>query len=194
MMRKAGGFSLLELIAVLAIFAVVALIGVQVIQASVRSSERLTTLSDETSKLAYALAVLRHDLNAALPRRFTPPDGGTEPALVSRAGGFSLSVGGLARLDPGATGFGRVIWRFNRRDGTLLRQVWTTLTPGGSAPPEVLVLDGIDAFDLASFTLEGGWRDGFAADPRNTAALPMGLRIRLTHRRADALETIVSLR
>ncbi|MCP3971848.1 MAG: prepilin-type N-terminal cleavage/methylation domain-containing protein [Rhodobacteraceae bacterium] len=194
-MRRAGGFSLLELVAVLSIFALVALIGVQVIQATVRTSDRLTAISEASGRLALGLGLLRQDLNAAVPRGFTPPGGGEQPALTVRQGaGFSLSVGGLARLDPGATGFGRVTWRYEPSTGRVLRQVWTSLTPGGRPPPETVVLQDVRRFELASYAVQGGWRPGFASDPREIALLPLGLRVRLDHARAEAVETVVSLR
>lgn len=193
-MRRANGFSLLELVAVLAIFALVALIGVQVIQATVRSSERLSDISEDSGELAVGLALLRQDLNAALPRSFSPARGGQEPALrVATPDSFSLSVGGLARLDAAASGLGRVTWRLDHGTGQLYRQVFTSLTPAGRAP-EVVVLGGITRFELASYAARGGWRTGFSADPRNIDDLPLGLRVRLTHERAGDLETVVSLR
>jgi len=193
-MRRDQGFSLLELVAVLSIFALVALIGVQVIQASLRSSERLTAISEETKDISLGLALLRQDLNAALPRVFVPPDGGTEPALVTRPGSFSLSVGGLARLDPGATGFGRVTWRFERATSRVTRAVWTSLTPGGGRAEDIVILEGVEAFEIASFLVDGGWRQGFDADPRTPNLLPLGLKVTLSHSRAKDLETLVSLR
>ena len=193
-MKRAGGFSLLELVAVLAIFALVALIGVQVIQATVRSSDRLSEISESSGELAVGLALLRQDLNAALPRSFSPAGGGLEPALRAAApGGFSLTIGGLARIGPNKSGIGRVAWRLDRATGQLYRQVFTSLNPGGRAP-EVAVMSGVSRFELASYAVQGGWRAGFSADPRNIGALPLGLRVRLTHARAGDLEAVVSLR
>ena len=193
-MRRIAGFSLLELVAVLAIFALVAVAGVQVIQATVRTSDRLTEVSEASGELALGLALLRQDLNAALPRPFAPPGGGDEPALRAGTAGFALTVGGLARLDAGATGFGRVVWRHDPANEALYRQVWTTLTPGGGRAPEVRVMTGVRRFELASYEVQGGWRPGFAADPRDVARLPLGLRVRIDHVRAEGLETVVSLR
>ncbi|MCG6902168.1 MAG: prepilin-type N-terminal cleavage/methylation domain-containing protein [Rhodobacter sp.] len=193
-MKRSGGFSLLELVVVLAIFALVALIGVQVIQATVRNSRQLTRISEESGELAVGLALLRQDLNAALPRSYTPPNGGTRPALtVTSPDRFSLTVGGLAQLDRNASGLGRVTWRFDRPTGQLYRQVWTSLNPGGLAP-EVPVLGDVSEFALSHFTTQGGWRAGYSADPRNIGQLPLGLRVRLTHARAGEVLTVVSLR
>ncbi|MEL7116734.1 MAG: type II secretion system protein GspJ [Pseudomonadota bacterium] len=151
-------------------------------------------MSESSETLAFGLALLRQDLNAALPRTFVPPNGGTEPALLSGASGFSLSVGGLAPLRQDVTSFGRAVWRFERGTGNVYRSVWTTRTPGGGRPTDVLVFDGITAFDLASFTVTAGWQPGFAVDPRNPSVLPLGLRVRMEHERYAMLETLVSLR
>jgi len=193
-MKRSAGFSLLELVVVLAIFALVSLIGVQVIQATVRSSERLTEVSEESRELALALALLRQDLNAALARSFIPANNGLDPALKLGPGGFSLTVGGLARFKPGTSGFGRVTWRFDAAKGQLFRQVQTSLTPGAARVPEVAVLSGVRALDLFSYEAQSGWKPGFAGDPRNPARLPLGLRVRLDLARVGVLDTVVSLR
>ncbi len=193
-MRRAAGFSLLELVAVLSIFALVALIGVQVMQATLRASERLTGISETTGELALGLALLRQDLDAALPMPFTPANGGTEPALIAAGDGFALTVGGLARLAPGSSGQGRVVWRHDPATGAVLRQVWTTRNPGGGRPAEVAVLSDVRGLSVSSFEVQGGWRAGFAADPRDTARLPLGLKVRIDHARLGGIDTVVSLR
>ena len=195
-MKRTAGFSLLELVAVLSIFALVALIGVQVLQATIRNSERLVEVSDVSADLARTLALLRQDLDAALPMSFTEPNGADRPSLQTEAGGFALTVGGLARLEPNATGQGRVRWRLDPASGQILRQVWTTREPGSrrSAGAEVPVLADIRGFELASYAVQGGWRAGYSANPRDIAALPLGLRVRLDHARFGEITVTVSLR
>jgi len=194
-MRREAGFSLLELVAVLSIFALVSLIGVQVIQATVRSSTRLAEVSENSKEVSLAMALLRQDMNAALGRVFTPPNGGTEPALKAGPGTqFSLTVGGLAGLQPNSSGQGRVIWRLDRGSGRLMRRVITSLTPGDNRAPEVAVLSDVQSMDLFSFQAQSGWQPGFAGDPREPAALPLGLRVRIDLARVPGLEAVVSLR
>ena len=170
------GFSLLELVAILAIFAMVALIGVQVMQSTLRSSERLTDISEQSGEMAVALSLLRQDLGNAVPRAFTSPGGGQQPAMLLGQGGFALSVGGLARLDPGASGFGRVVWRYDPTTDQLLRQVWTSLNPGDprAGSPEIALLSGVKAVSLFSYDVQGGWRPGFASDPRQSVDFAFG--------------------
>ena len=186
----------MELVAVLSIFALVALIGVQVLQATIRSSERLSEISDESADLARAVALLRQDLDAALPMVFTDPNGADRPSLVAAVGEFALTVGGLARLDSNASGQGRVRWRFDAGSGQLLRQVWTTRHPGSprSAGAPVAVLDNVRSLELASYAVQGGWRPGFSADPREITKLPLGLRVRVDHARFGEIVVTVSLR
>jgi len=193
-MRQERGFSLLELVAVMSIFAMVALIGVQVIQASLRNSERLTDISESSGELAVGMALLRQDLISALARKFTPFDGGAEPALKIVPGGFALTLGGLARIDPQTTGQGRVIWRHDPVTSALTRQVWTSLTPGRATPEVTVVIRDVAQFSLSSYGIQSGWRAGFNADPRNIETLPLGLKLRFEHAKAGEVETVVSLR
>ena len=195
-MRRAAGFSLLELVAVLSIFALVALIGVQVLQATIRSSERLSEISDDSADLARAVALLRQDLDAALPMVFTDPNGADRASLVAAVGEFALTVGGLARLESNGSGQGRVRWRFDAGSGQMLRQVWTTRQPGSprSVSAPVTVLDNVRSLELASYAVQGGWRPGFSADPREITKLPLGLRVRVDHARFGEIVVTVSLR
>ena len=102
-MKRTAGFSLLELVAVLSIFALVALIGVQVLQATIRNSERLVEVSDDNADLARTLALLRQDLDAALPMSFTEPNGANQPSLQTETGGFALTINNLTQLKPNTT-------------------------------------------------------------------------------------------
>ena len=191
------GFTLLELVAVMAIFAVVALIGVKVVEQTLRSRDRLLELSGEAADLAYGLSLLRNDLNAALDLPFNPPGGAVFPALdaPARADVFSLKVGGAGLPDAQNPGHARVTWRFDPVAGVVTRRVWPVLEPAnaraqGSA---VTVVGDIRSFGIEGFAPERGWTVGFPA-VGDRAALPRALRVRLVHRRLDMLETLVTLR
>nr|WP_235439132.1 GspJ family type II secretion system protein [Candidatus Rhodobacter lobularis] len=185
---------MLELVAVMAIFSLVALIGVQVMQASLRNAERLSAVSDESAGLAHGLAMLRLDLESAVPRGFVAPEGTHRDAFLTAPSGVELSIGGLSRSAPGATGFGRVQWRLDPGAGRLIRRVWTDLQPGPERPPEQGYLSDIRGFQIETYQVLGGWRPGYAPDPRNPDALPLGARITLDHARLGPLEIMVSLR
>ena len=65
-------------------------------------------------------------------------------------------------------------------------------TRGVSAP--VTVLDNVRSLELASYAVQGGWRPGFSADPREITKLPLGLRVRVDHARFGEIVVTVSLR
>lgn len=196
--RRTAGFSLLELVVVMAMFAVVALVGVQVIGQVLRTDRRLAEVNAQAADLALGLALLRADLGAAIALPFYPPGGLALPALdaPARENRFALSLGGQAMLDGGGPGRGRVIWRLDPLTRNVTRQVWPALIPGDirMASPEVVIFRDITALTLEGFAPDSGWTVGFPKPDRNPDALPAGLRITLDSATLDRLQTVVSLR
>lgn len=194
----APGFSLLELVVVLAIFTVVALIGVQVIAQVVRADRRLAEVNDTTADLAYGLALLRADLDAAIGLSFHPPNGLALPALdaPARQHRFALSLGGQATLDGHGPARIRVIWRLNEATGAVTRQVWPSLIPGDIrlASPEVVIFEDVEEMSLEGYEAEGGWTVGFPKPDAPPDRLPAALRVTLRHETLDRLQTLVTLR
>jgi len=195
MRDRTKGFTLIELVVVLAIFSLVALVGVQVIRTTVVADRRLAEVSASSSELAVALALLRRDLRAVIGVSFSTPSGGSEPPLRIGQDGFALSVSGLGGVAGSDAGLGRVVWRRDPITGQLQRQVWTTLSPGSAqaAGPEVMVLSGVNGITVESFDFADGWQPGFVADPRTPNGLPRALRVRLEHGVHGVLETLVAL-
>ena len=92
-------------------------------------------------------------------------------------------------------GEGRVVWRFDRGSGALMRQVWPTLSPASTraAGPKVAVLTGLRGIDVSVFVDQQGWQDAVTAE-RLGFGLPRAVRVRLSHDRVAGLETVVVLR
>lgn len=200
-MTKSGpsrGFSLLELVVVMALFALVALIGVQVVAQVIRTDEKLSAVSRDASDLAYGLALLRADLQSATPMAFHPPGGLPLPALdaPARAPHFSLSIGGQATLDGSGPGRARVTWRLDPASGTVTRVFWPSLIPGDRrlASPEVTVFRDVDDLTLEIFDPEQGWGPGFPRPDVPGTGLPDALRVTIAHRRFETLQTTVTIR
>lgn len=137
--RRDAGVTLLELVVALALFAMVALIGMQALRLSLRYQEDLARVSQEQSELAFALGLLRHDLEAAL-----------QLAPERRAGKDSLPllIAGVPALDdPAQTRLEEVIWQYDSAAGHLLRRV--------PDEPDQRLLGNISAFDVALLTKDG---------------------------------------
>lgn len=198
MSGQGRGFTLIELVAAIAIFALVATMGLQALTMGLRSQAGLEAAAAGEEALVRTLALLRRDLAAAAPIPFQPPAGTAETAWTAPAGGnrFALSLGGQARL-PGAgeAGLGRVEWRLDAATGTLYRRFWPTLAPreAAAAGPEVAMLEGVEAIVLDEFP-PGAEPRGNPFDVEDTPAarLPPGFELSLTSRRFGALRLVVA--
>lgn len=198
MTGRRDGFTLIELVAAIAIFALTATMGLQALTMGLRSQSGLDAAAAADAALFRTLALLRQDLAAAVPVPFLPPFAEAEPAWRAPAGGnrLAVSVAGAARL-PGAgeAGLGRVEWRLDVATGILYRRFWPTLAPreAAAAGPEVAMLDGIDAIVLDEFPPGAEPRSNpFDAEETPGARLPQGFEVRLASRRFGALRLVVA--
>jgi general secretion pathway protein J len=163
-MKRDTGLTLIELVAAMAVFALVAIMGLQSLTGMLRNRDRLAQIDNDTSALTIGLARLRHDLSAAMPMLFYPPDRQPpQSALFENGVGaqFSLTIGGQQALD-GSHRLHRAQWRFDPDSNQLYRSVWTALTPANTTAfqPEVLIMTSIEGFDLRSYWPDAGWNDG----------------------------------
>ncbi len=154
-----AGFSLIELLAAVAVFSVVSVLTVQSLNISVSQSRILERIDEEAKNLNWALTLLRRDLQAALPLSFEPPDGPPEDAFVSseRKDRFSLSISGHPRFrTEGGVGFARVSWKFDPAFEMLTRTVTPILRPKvwGATGPEQVVLRGVTEFSIEAIPAE----------------------------------------
>ncbi|SLN47734.1 Type II secretion system protein J precursor [Roseovarius litorisediminis] len=195
------GLTLLELVVVLSLFALVAVMGLQALSGTMRAQDRLIEVDDRTAELARALTIMRSDLRAAAAREFMPPGADeAEPAfmdLSANEGVVTFSITGQQVL-PGvqAAGQSRVIWRYDRDEGYLTRQVWPVLRPAAvrALSPEVVMLEGIIDLDVRSYTGESeGWVRDYGLDQDiEVPPLPQAVDIRLESRLYGALRVVVS--
>lgn len=175
------GFSLLELVVVVAIFSLVAVMSVQALKGTLRSQQFLGSKSDDNFDLTLALARLRLDLESAVPLKFRDANGVEQPALVidQEAGQMKMSVAGMTRFNnEPAAGLGRIEWRLDAANGQIMRRYWPTLIPGRAeaAGAEVTVMDDVRDLDIWTFSTESGWVTGWLAS-NNPDAWPLAIRV-----------------
>lgn len=191
--RRDAGFSLLELVAVLAIFSVVALMGVQALNAVLGAERRLRAVEQDVGRLSLALRLLRRDLRHAVDLPVPGADGTPRPGLFVRAGDgvLELTVSGV--LQPGAVpvdGLGRVAWLFDAQSGALARRIEPlsdTAAPGTLPRP---VLEDVGAIGFSLFDPASGWQriDGDLAVPASARALA----VEIEHRRHGIFRVMVA--
>lgn len=187
-----AGFTLVELVAALAIFALVSVMATQALNGALRQRDALATRDDAAVALGRSLALMRRDLEAALPLVFLAPgDDAPEPALRmidTGSGGFALSTGGNPRL-PGESGGGlaRVLWRVDPARAVLTRQHWPGLAPerGDAAGPLRDMLAEVSALRIEPL---GDWPD----QDEDPASLPAGFEVVLETRRHGQLRLVVA--
>jgi general secretion pathway protein J len=178
------GLTLIELVAATAIFALVSVMAMQALTGGLIQRAGIERADADQSALMRSLALMRQDLESAVPLPWRPSAGASGPALViSGPSGFSVSRAGVVPL-PGQAGdeFARVTWRVDPNAATLLRQSLPLNVPVIPAAPEVLMLDGVTALRL---TPRGDWADA-------PAGLPAGFEVVVETRHHGTLRVVVA--
>ena len=148
--RDERGFSLLELVAVLAIYSVLAILTVQLLSNAAISRTQISESVVSVTEAAAAAAVLRRDLE-----HLSPASGAQPPRFGDATAVFRTSDGIRAEA---------VEWRLD--GGTLLR-----ITEAGRQP----MLMGVTRFDLRVLGPSGVWMPGSAFAQTAPGDLPKGL-------------------
>jgi general secretion pathway protein J len=186
-MRAARGLTLIELVAATAIFALVSVMAMQALNGGLIQRAGIERADTDQAALLRSLALLRQDLEAAVPLPHRPATGQTAPPLEVGVAAFALSRGGVDPLpgQPG-DGFARVRWRVDPNAATLLRQMQPLTAGSGPPPPEVAMMQGVTSLRLIP---RGDWDAGGEGQ---TPALPPGLEVRVETRRHGTLRVVVA--
>lgn len=183
-MRRDAGLSLIELVVAMALFALVAVMGLQVLNGTLRFQSRYVALSDQTAELSLALTLLRRDLAHAVPMPFVRPEGGPLSSIEMTLPGpvLALSLAGQPSLgETGDDGTRRVEWRHDPRLQTLSRRSWPTLMPQSASQvaSEEVILSGVRRLDMRVFQDGLGWQN-WSELPTNQLSLALPDAIEVT--------------
>jgi len=160
--RRAGGFTLLELLVALAIFAVLATIAYGALNSVLTARRQVEAKGERLAALQTTLIVMERDVEEAVPREVRDELGDRQPALLG--GGTGTMVLTLTRdgwrnpLGLARSNLQRVAYLFN--DGQLRRESWSVLdrAPDTVSYDEVL-LDKVTAVDVRFLGGDGQWSD-----------------------------------
>lgn len=163
------GFTLIELMAAVAILAVVSIMAAQVLGGAMLQRELLVRRDQDGAALMRALTMLRRDFEAVAP--LAPADDGASPVRAALRqttdGRVQMVRAGIVSVEGRLTqGPGVVVWAL--RDGVLSRAEQRGppgIGPPGVGPPEfVAVLRGVTGFVVTPAGLD--------ADNSADASLP----------------------
>ena len=146
--RRAGGFTLLEMLVAVAIFALASALAYGGLDALMRSRRQLDAAQDRLGRIQFALGLLERDVRGIALRPVRDGYGAPLAALQGARSQLEVTRGGYANaLAQPRAELERVGWRL--RDGALQRERWAVLdrTPG-SAPRADALVDHVEAIDF----------------------------------------------
>jgi len=182
MTRREQGFTLIELLAAMAILAVVSVMAVQALGGIFAQRDVLSRMDRDAATLARTLALLRTDLEGAVPVPLVDATGVAAPAITVTSAGFAVSRAGFG-VENGVPGVGHVRWERDA-DGTLWRQVQVDPTSDAAPSPRVPMLTQVTEFAVAPL-------GGDLPTVQEPANLPPGLVVTLAHQRHGAMRIVV---
>lgn len=192
---KQRGFTLLELVAAMAIFAMLSVMAYGGLSALIQTRKGLDSSYERLQSWQMAVHRLRTDLNQARLRPVRDQFGDYQPALHEpEAGRLVLTHGGRRNplAQPRST-LERVAW-FMDTDGTLVRQNWLTLDQSQSeAPIKTVVLNNITTLgwrylDASNDQWVEDWPPPrLASTPPEQVPLPRAVELNLDSKRLGEL-------
>lgn len=199
-MKRASGFTLLELLIAIAIFALLGLATYRMFDSVLRSDAAIRVQEQDIRELVRAMAAFERDLLQVQPRPIRDRFGDLRPALVGEnlddsvveltRNGWRNPLGAVrARLQ-------RVRWELSGERWQ--RRYWTVLDQAQDSQPQVQqALEGVLAFQLRYLDEEDVWHDSWPPSSgeqnQRYEKLPRAVELQLEHRRYGQLRRLLRL-
>lgn len=176
-MRRAAGFSLLEVLVAVALFALAMGLAYGGLDAVMRGRAQLAEDAQRLAALQRVVGLVERDLRAALPRSVRLGDIRRQPALLIDPDGLQLTRAGYAnRLAQARAELERVRWDID--DQALTRWRYPVLDPGGSqAPLRDAALEGVSRVEFEALSQDGRWVARWPEPGQGELAWPRAVRV-----------------
>ena len=206
-MRREAGFSLIEVLAAVAVFALVSAIPVGMLGAALRGLEQAERALDRLGSAQRIAALLKSDVGQAVPRSARRIDGVEDPRLFAGAARGVDAMPGLSDAreilvltrtgwtNPGGaqprSGLQRVAWLYDGERLWRETAAYPDAAPGAE-PVRQLVAEGVRDVELG-FLSGSVWLDEAAVSTRGQGAprLPDAVRIRYALDGIGTMEHVV---
>jgi general secretion pathway protein J len=185
-MRRAAGFTLLELLVALALFAVLAAMAYGGLASMVRTREQLGARGERLAAMQLAVSLLERDLRQAALRPVRGRSGEILPTLIGQTRGFEIST--MNAVSPLVVARPTVVRVGYALDGRRLQRLAFAVLDRSPAtqPASKTLLEAVDDLGLRYLNADQAWIDQWPP-PRpggpDMEALPRA--VELTLRSAD---------
>ncbi len=196
--RRNAGFTLLELIVVLAIFAIFAVMAYGGLDSVLKTRKQVEAAQNRIAELQRTYLRLRNDFQQMRPRPIRDGFGDIQPALAAGDGSYVefTRAGWRNPLNQPRAGLQRVAYRLD--EDQLIRSSWRVLDRAqDSQTIDTVLLDQVE--DLrwryldASQAWHSRWPDTDTNDNRGNEAPPIGVEVRIRTKDASEIHFLFAL-
>ncbi|TJY55777.1 type II secretion system protein GspJ [Sinimarinibacterium sp. CAU 1509] len=195
---RQSGFTLLELIVVLAIFAIFAVMAYGGLDSVLKTRKQVETAQDRIAELQRTYLRLRNDFQQMRPRPIRDGFGDVQPALAAGDGSYVefTRAGWRNPLNLPRSGLQRVAYRLD--EDKLIRSSWRVLDRAqDSQPIDTILLDKVEEVQWryldASQVWHSRWPDIDTNSNRGEAAPPIGVEVRIRTKDASEIHFLFAL-
>jgi len=199
-MKRAQGFTLLELLIAVAIFALLALATYRMLSSVMQADSATRSHEQQLRELVRGMAAFERDVLQTVPRPVRDPFGDERAALRGEDGDATAleftRTGWRNPMGAARSRLQRVRWELSGEQ--LQRRYWPVLDQAQDSQPQVqAVLDGVTRMTLRYLDRQGQWQTSWPPADGNTGErleqLPKALEVVLEHRRYGQIRRVLRL-